>query len=149
MIIFWKRTKVTPNQHSYTLNDSKVTPKCAKWHQNDAKCLQNLHGSLRRSFGWRCLPPLDTTKYVEKMSIFCLWTRLGRTRSDMICITCAIRRLYAAFGIPFFTFRPLSSIIFMKIDPKVTPSWPLRCIKSLKSIGKMSVFQNWTKVTPR
>ena len=25
------------------------------------------------------------------------------------------------FGGPFFTFRPLSSIIFMKIDPTVTP----------------------------
>ena len=24
---------------------------------------------------------------------------------------------------PFFPFRPLTSIIFMKIDPKVTPSW--------------------------
>ena len=44
---------------------------------------------------------LDTSKYVGKMNIFCLWTRLGRARSDMICITCASRRLYATFGVHF------------------------------------------------
>ena len=50
---------------------------------------------------------------------------------------------------PFFTFRLWSSIIFMKIVFKAMPSWPHRCIKSLKSIGKMNVFRNWTKVTTR
>ena len=43
----------------------------------------------------------------------------------------------------FFTFRPLSSVIFMKVGPKVTPSWPLRCIKSLKSVGKIRVLVFW------
>ena len=61
------------------------------------------------------------------------------------CHSTSICRL----GGPLFTFRPLSSIIFLKIRPKVTPSWPLRCIESLKSIGKMSVSWNWTRVTPR
>ena len=73
-------------------------------------------GLLGFSFSWRCLDPLDTSKYVGKMNIFCLWTRLGRTRSDMICITRAIRCLYATFGIPSFSFRPVSSINFTK-DP--------------------------------
>ena len=49
------------------------------------------------------------------------------------------------FWDPFFTFEPLSSIIFMKIAPKVTPRWPRSYIKSLKSIGKMNVFENGPK----
>ena len=36
------------------------------------------------------------------MNIFRLWARLGRTQDDMICIACAIRRLYAAFGFHHF-----------------------------------------------
>ena len=59
---------------------------------------------------------------VTEMCVCCLWTRLGRTRSDMICITCAIRRLYAALGVRFFTFQPLSPIIFLKIVFKATSS---------------------------
>ena len=38
---------------------------------------------------------------IRKMNIFCFWARLGRTQGDMICIACAIRRLYAAFGVHF------------------------------------------------
>ena len=45
--------------------------------------------------------PSWTGKICRQMTIFCLWARLGRTQGDMICITSAIRRLYAAFGVHF------------------------------------------------
>ena len=44
------------------------------------------------------------------------------------------------FWDPIFTFEPLSSIIFMKIAPKVTPRWPRSYIKSLKSIWENECF---------
>ena len=108
-------------------SDSKSTLIYFKWFQSDPKVcktppkwLQNRPGLLRCRPAPGSPSPLGQAKYVENMNIFCLWTCLGRTRSDMICITCAIRRLYAAFGIPFFTFRPFSSIILIKIVAKVT-----------------------------
>ena len=91
-----------------------MIPTCAKWHQNDSKMIPKPPFLAQLFAGLRCSGPSWQAEYVEKMIIFCLWTRLGRTRSDMICITHAIRRLYATFGIPFFTFRPFSSISFTK-----------------------------------
>ena len=59
-------------------------------------------------------------------------------RYDMHC-KCHSTSICHSWG-TCFTFRPLSSIIFMKIASKAMSSWPHRCIKSLKSIGTMDVF---------
>ena len=53
------------------------------------------------------------------MNIFCLWARLGRTQGDMICITSAIRRLYAVLGVHF----SLSGHCLPLFSWKLTPKW--------------------------
>ena len=71
-----KVSKVTP-----------MTPKCPK--------------VPRLTRLWRRRGPLDPSKFIGKIITFCLWARLGRTQGDMICITSAIRRLYAVVGVHF------------------------------------------------
>ena len=119
-------------------SDPRMTPKCPKV----PRLTQYLFFLASSWPSW----PLKihwTNEYILLMGPFGSDTR----RSDMHykCHSTSICR----FGGPIFTFRPLSSIIFMKIDPKVTPRWPLRCITSLKSIWEITVFRNWTIVTPR
>ena len=97
-------------------SDHKVCKMAPKWRQMTPKPARAAQPFVRLASpgpSWRL-------KICREMNIFCLWTRLGRTRSDMICITCAIRRLYATFGIPSFTFRPFSSVILKKTVTKVT-----------------------------
>ena len=52
----------------------------------------------------------DPSRYVGKMNLFCLWARLGRAQGNMICIPCAIRRLYATLGVHFSLSGHLSLI---------------------------------------
>ena len=70
-------------------------------------------------FSWRRRGPLDPSKSIGKMSIFCFGARLGRTQGDMICITSAIRRLYAVLGVHF----SLSGHCLPLFSWKLTPKW--------------------------
>ena len=81
--------------------------------------VQKWPGSLCSSPPWRPQARLGQAKNVGKMCICCLWARLGRTQGDMICITSAIRRLYAVLGVHF----SLSGHCLPLFSWKLTPKW--------------------------
>ena len=148
---------------SYTKGESTMI---AKWPSSDPKSPTDIQTDPKLTQTW---PPSDpkvpeaaqlqtffgvlvasvTSKILRKNEYNLFMDPFGpdTKRHDMhyMCHSTSI----CHFWDPFFTFEPLSSIIFMKIAPKVTPRWPRSYIKSLKSIGKMNVSRNWTIVTPR
>ena len=127
--------------------DSVPTPATEHDHWR-GRLLQPAARTLRNMRSLHCLLNLfvDTLTHQNawaKMCICCLWAHLGRTQGDIICITSAIRRLYAAFGLHFSLSGHGLISFSRKLTPKVTPSWPLRCIKSLKSVRKLPF---WSKL---
>ncbi len=140
-------------------SDSKSTLIYVKWFQSDPKV-------CKMAPKWRQMapkPPRLAQSFVRLASSPPSWhfkicrenecvlyldpfgSNTKRYDMHYMCHSTSICRFWG----PFFTFRPLSSIIFMKFVFKAMSSWLHRCIKSLKSIGKMNVFRNWTKVTTR
>ena len=114
-----KATLMYPKSYKSDPKVNKRDPQSVpKWHQS----APNRHFSLNCSFRESTYGYLDPSQFDGKMNIFCLWARLGRTQGDMICIASAFRRLYATLGVHFFTFRPLPSIILMKIVSKAMSS---------------------------
>ena len=80
-------------------------------------------------------PPPCPLKMCRKNEYILLMGAFGSdTRRYDMHSKCLSMSICHSWG-TFFTFRPLSSIFFMKIASKVTPSWPQSCLKSLKSIG--------------
>ena len=148
MNIFWKTDQ----------SDSKSTLIYLKWFETDPKACKMVPK-------WRQMtprPPRAARLFVRLAPSGPSWTLkicrenvyflfMGPSGSDtrrynMHC-KCHSTSICHSWG-TFFTFRPLSSIIFMKSASKAMSSWPHGCIKSLKSMRKMDIFWKRTKVTP-
>ena len=117
-----------------------------EWPQSVQKCT----GSLSHKFSWRPRGPLDPSKFIGKINIFCFWARLGRAQGDMICITGAIRRLYAVLGIHFSLSGHCLPLFSWKLTPKWLQLHPWDALNHQNILGKWMFFktdQNYSKLT--
>ena len=125
--------KITQKWPQSAQSNPKLTPKC---HQTDL-----LVGYLPATCWFSlCVATHGTLKKPGKNVYFLFMGPSGPdTKRNDVHYTCHSTSTCHFWG-PFFTFRPSSSVISTKVEPKVAPRWPNSCIKSLRSVGKMSVF---------
>ena len=147
MNIFWNGPKwLQINTHI-----PKIIPKWPQSVQNGTKMMPNdaKTAPTRSVFGTPGGLRASWASKICRENVYFMF--MGPSGSDtrrynMHC-KCHSMSICHSWG-TFFTFRPLSPIIFMKTASKAMSSWPHGCIKSLKSIGKMYIWRKRTKVTP-